>query len=339
MEDDKASVSMHQIEKLKETNYRSWSITVRAILRERRLFAIVEGTEKAPAISSEDANDPNKAAAYAQDLEAFESRKMKACTILLATISPRLITYVEDVDDDPAEIWNILKDRYKPVTQITRTQALRELQDLKLEEGGDMEAHVREFKAVKRRVEEQGLKFEDDYFKTMLLLSVSKTYEITVSILESMPGITTEMAINRLLEEYRKKKAGDKVAMALLTKQKGNKAGKGGKSSEKAKMKCNHCQKLGHVENECWVKHPELRPKKKGPLAKVTGGEEAKVAFHATVHNTGKHGNPSHWILDSGASEHFSPYRQLFDTYERLDEPIVINTAEGKILGVGKGSV
>ena len=150
MEDDKASVPAHQIEKLKESNYRSWSITVRAILRERGLFAIVEGTETAPTIASEEANDPTKAAAHAKDLEAFRLRMMKACTILLATISPRLITYVEDVDDNPAQIWNILKDRYKPVTQISRTQALRELQDLKLEEGGDMEAHVRDFRAVKR---------------------------------------------------------------------------------------------------------------------------------------------------------------------------------------------
>jgi len=65
MEDDKASVPTHQIERLKESNYGSWSTTVQAILRERKLFAIVEGIEEVLTISSEDARDPTKAATYA----------------------------------------------------------------------------------------------------------------------------------------------------------------------------------------------------------------------------------------------------------------------------------
>ena len=74
MEDDKASAPTHQIEKLNESNYRPWSTTIRAILRERRLFNIVDGTEKAPTISQEDNNDPSKAAAHVKDLETFELR-------------------------------------------------------------------------------------------------------------------------------------------------------------------------------------------------------------------------------------------------------------------------
>ena len=31
--------------------------------------------------------------------------------------------------------------------------------------------------------------------------------------------------------------------------------------SKKSKVKCNHCRRLGHTEEECWVKNPKLRPK------------------------------------------------------------------------------
>src|SRR4030095_14695726 len=256
------------------------------------------------------------------------------------------ITYVEDVDD-PAQIWRILKDKYKPTTLVTRAQALKELQSLKMAEGGDMEVHLRDFQMAKRRVEEHGIKLGDDVYKNTLLLSVLDTYKVTVSIIESQPEITTEAAMNRLLEDHRKSTANESV-MALLTKQQGaNKAGKKGKSGKKANknLKCNHCQKIGHVEAECWSKHPELQPKKRQASNKSTENESARVAFYATAPRTdvcknsrGK-GDPSYWILDSGASEHFSPFRQLFDTYERLDNPIVISTAEGEIYGVRKGAI
>jgi hypothetical protein len=45
------------------------------------------------------------------------------------------------------------------------------------------------------------------------------------------------------------------------------------------------------------------------------------------------------WYTDSGASDHFSPHRDLFETFHKLDKPIVIETAEGTAIGVGVGSV
>jgi hypothetical protein len=48
----------------------------------------------------------------------------------------------------------------------------------------------------------------------------------------------------------------------------------------------------------------------------------------------------SHWYLDSGASEHFSPHRQLFKTFKELEKPCEITTAEGTtVWGVGIGTI
>jgi len=58
---------------------------------------------------------------------------------------------------------------------------------------------------------------------------------------------------------------GEKMKMAWLTNH-GNKTGKRGKFSNKAKKQtaktCTVCQREGHIEEECWTKHPELRPTK-----------------------------------------------------------------------------
>lgn len=78
---------------------------------------------------------------------------------------------------------------------------------------------------------------------TIQTLPVFKTYEIIVIILELLQAIMTDIAINRLLEEYYMKKALEKVEMASLIKQKSNEVRKGGKSNRKAKkvkLKCSH---------------------------------------------------------------------------------------------------
>lgn len=40
------------------------------------------------------------------------------------------------------KFWQILRDKYKPVTQVAGAQALKELQSLRMTEGGDIEAHL-----------------------------------------------------------------------------------------------------------------------------------------------------------------------------------------------------
>lgn len=47
----------------------------------------------------------------------------------------------------------------------------------------------------------------------------------------------------------------------------------------------------------------------------------------------------THWYLDSGSSDHFSPYKELFDVLKPLCKPIEINTAEGTAYGIAKGRI
>ena len=204
MEDDKP-MSLNSIEKLNESNYRSWSVVMESILDERPVFTIVDGSESAPKPPAEPegaVTDTTAQTAYATSLEAFNARKRKASTILLTSISSRLITYVDMYKKDPAKMWEILKDKYMPTTNMTRMQVLREYQALKMEEGSDMEAYLRKFQLAKRKVEEHGIKLEPIVHKSTLLSSISDTYHITAALIEIDEKINTNAAINRFLEEY-----------------------------------------------------------------------------------------------------------------------------------------
>jgi hypothetical protein len=50
-------------------------------------------------------------------------------------------------------------------------------------------------------------------------------------------------------------------------------------------------------------------------------------------------GGPEEWYIDSGASNHFSPHRDLFKTFSTLEHPVEIETAEGTSHGIGKGTI
>src|SRR5579859_4866341 len=63
------------------------------------------------------------------------------------------------------------------------------------------------------------------------------------------------------------------------------------------------------------------------------------MATLATAEVPKRQSGPQIWYTDSGVSDHFSPHRDLFETFHKLDKHIVIETAEGTAIGVGVGSV
>jgi hypothetical protein len=148
MNDDKTRSSTHYIDKLNGTNYHPWSVQIRHILKERELFGIVDGSDTTPAFSG--TGPPTEA--HVAKVSDFDKKVMKACSILVSTITPSLITYIEELDD-PAEIWKVLKERYSPRTQSTLLQTVSEFASIRMLEGESMEKHLQKMQALKRRLE------------------------------------------------------------------------------------------------------------------------------------------------------------------------------------------
>src|SRR5437773_3160298 len=234
-----------QIERLNEKNYCSWSTQVRAVLRHQKVLDVTVESKARPKEPEATASDEDKGT-YKTNLEAWETKAAKANAILLPTISGRLMTYVED-EDDPARIWTILRDRFRPTTDVTLAQALKHTVTLRMADDGDMEAHIRDFTASKRRVEEHGVALTDIVYRTFFLISMPMTYQMTVTAIESQSSVTLEVAQNRLLEEWRKRKGqpkGGLLMTALQAKSKGHhKAGSssGKPANSKSNVLCTHC--------------------------------------------------------------------------------------------------
>src|SRR5271169_5836210 len=258
----------YSIEKLNESNYRSWSQVVESHLDDQDLWEVVKGIDKkaerpvTPTTSTSTSQTTELTAAetaeYENKLETWTKKAKKARKMIISTISPSVMTYVEGTKD-PAEMWTILEGRYKPKTRVTLRQLQRQFNTMKMmDDDGDMEKHLQGVERLKRQIEEQGEQISDSSYVSVLLNCAPSRYDVQISILEAQDDITSTIIINRLLEEYRKFLAGkpDETKMALLTNQRKGANQKGGKSksgritlsSPRFDGRCNHCNKKGHKE-------------------------------------------------------------------------------------------
>jgi hypothetical protein len=339
----------YSIEKLNESNYRSWSQVVECHLDDQDLWEVVKGQEAKP-VSPVDPPTSETAEAsqqhttamteYEMAMTAWTKKAKKARKLIISTISPSVMTYVEGTRD-PAEMWTILEGRYKPKTRVTLRQLQRQFNTMKMfDDDGDMEKHLQKIERLKRQIEEQGEQISDSSYISVLLNCAPPRYDVQISILEAQDDVTSTIIINRLLEEYRKFLAAkpEKTLMAMLTNQ-GKGVHKGQKSKKKFDGKCNQCNKQGHKEDQCWIKHPELKPEKGRKDERMERSKYSLMATTTSVTTPKRQSGPNIWFTDSGASDHFSPYRDLFSTFRKLDEPTFIDTADGTAMGTGIGTI
>ena len=374
---NKSGSGSYNIVKLNETNYRAWAKRIEWIFDERGLWEVVTGAETKPV---EDVNgkaaDPtvdltasgvaSTSAAvtttptsdYASKLEAYTKKCKRARSILGVTITDSVMTYIEG-ENDPAEMWKILESRYNPRTQVTLLQRIREFTTIKMEDDADLERHIQRVVRLRRICEEQGEKISDAIFKGILLNSLPEEYILIVNVIEGQGDLTPDEVINKIMEEYRKRAGNEadegqkaKVAMKMRKITKSTAAGQSesqnstakSSPSSKKRFNCNTCGKPGHSASKCWIKHPELKPKD------VPEGCKGQKSFAMTTEVVGDAHEPqafktaslppTHWYLDSGASDHFTPNLHLFgETYKPLARPVPIRTAEGIIYATGKGTV
>jgi hypothetical protein len=137
----------------------------------------------------------------------------------------------------------------------------------------------------------------------------------------------------------------------------GNINGNKGKHNKPiVKIKCNHCNKKGHTEDKCYIKHgyPIGHPKhthtNTANIANVATVSVNNAVLHAFMvkNNVSKHSsnvmkmnNVSDWLIDSGASMHLCNNRSYFDnaSYKSIQHQNVILGNNECIQAIGMGDV
>jgi len=111
-----------------------------------------------------------------------------------------------------------------------------------------------------------------------------------------------------------------------------------------------YCDKLGHWVKNCRKKKSDAKKKAKeagssGPklnapststLNVVANDEESNVSFFCYL------GATENWLLDSGATDHMTPFRSDFSdyaSYSNSSKSVILGDGSTKLVVLGKGSV
>jgi hypothetical protein len=204
------------------------------------------------------------------------------------------------------------------------------------------------------------MNLDEELQALMLLSSLPNSWEtLVVSLSNSTPDgkMTMEQVTNSMFnEETRRQAAEADSAQALVTENRGRSKNKGFKSCDKSKgrsksrgrsierRKCYHCGKESHMKRNCYAwkreknkaDYTQIKDDEKNTTA-TCSGQDVVVLFYGADDCLHIAGNDEEWVVDTAASYHATPNKEIFTSYKAGDFGMVRmgNTSNSKIVGVG----
>ena len=330
------------LEKLSDSNWSIWRKRMKAFLRAKELWDIVEGNETPPASGSDRATTD------------WIKKRNKAVNFLYSSVQSEVFYIIEDVsEDDPAAIWRALEGHFEQRTTSRKLHTLKQLMELKMDENGSVQNHLRKHKEIIAELRKLELHLPEELVVCILLLSLPASYNTLVTALEAQAEVPTlEFVSTALLNEERKRESScdTGICSSLLSRQE---VRRGRFTKQKAKKpasdsKCFVCDKMGHFARNCPLKKNESKNKRAHMARYSNEGSTADVATKSeylyeeafAVFKGGNKQEAGVWVIDSGASSHMVWDECILRDYREFDVPENVYLGDSRVLrALGTGSV
>ena len=327
-----------------QSNYHEWSLEVKATAQLKGFWKAILGTNTT---TSTDESEKDK----------VEQREMKAMGLMMKTILGVLKVELHKLqitdssvtsgfrDPTVKDLWEHLKLKFEKKDGVSAILDLGQLTQSKLIDNGTLKTQLNAMQDVCSQCALNDIKFEDWQYVTLILLPLPKTYKhITDSFLTT--GVAKDLkpadVCAKILETKICRKADTtSTTNALLAKPAGKKKVK----KPPPDQPCFKCRKTGH-----WARHCKAKPKNSSTTSSfnsnMTGTSSLNVVENSDAESDSPvfcyFGAPKSWLVDSGVTNHMTPFGSDFKTYTAFaNSHNVVLLADGstKLPILSKGTI
>lgn len=246
---------------LTSDNYDEWAPRMEAYLSKLNIWYTIDKTIERPTVLDARA----RANRWSLDTYRFRWEEDGANTIrqIIAYCDRARTEEIHSLQSNqpnltPRNLWDHLKTRYQKRDTAAYVREWSRLIDLRLVDNENlshekMKQHADLFNELYDKIKAMDQSIEK-VFATLFLISMPKSYNSLIDVLMMQEGLTREMAIRQVLDRSERDSKSDTATVTAM------KANARNRFHKRNSAKCSHCQKPGHLESDCWSKHPEKRP-------------------------------------------------------------------------------
>jgi hypothetical protein len=364
--------SVASFAKLSETNYRSWSPNMQALLKRKRVWGHVNGALTSP-------TDPDKLVDHVKDRDA-------ASGIVWLMLGEDQQSQVLDFMDDPKKMWDELESIHvqkRPSTRFLAYSSLLSIQKVPDESLPALTSRIEKAMQEVKNLRHKTFSIDDldsDLISMAMIRALPAEYDSFVSSLTLLPQFDFKTLKEAFIIEETNRKAAKHAASvaaaANLVHSPPSASIASTPSPSSGPKHCVFCNMKGHVQSNCY----QYRDLKKQAQITALQKEAARLNSHSktapgppssssskpstseqagNVQNSGNGkmqesaGNASitfndspsslcslstRWCADTGATSHMTPHRSWFDEYTPHSVPVIV--ANGTVVqSAGIGTV
>ncbi|RVW88410.1 Retrovirus-related Pol polyprotein from transposon TNT 1-94 [Vitis vinifera] len=320
------------IEKFDGTDFAYWRMQIEDYLYGRKLHLPLLGTKP-----------------ESMKAEEWALLDRQVLGVIRLTLS-RSVAHNVVKEKTTADLMKALSGMYEKPSANNKVHLMKKLFNLKMAENASVAQHLNEFNTITNQLSSVEIDFDDEIRALIVLASLPNSWEAMRMAVSNSTG-KEKLKYNDirdliLAEEIRRRDAGEtsgsSSALNLETRGRGNNRNSNqgrsnsrnsnrnrSKSRSGQQVQCWNCGKTGHFKRQC------KSPKKKNEDDSANAvTEEVQDALLLAVDSP-----LDDWVLDSGASFHTTPHREIIQNYVAGDFGKVY-LADGSALDVvGLGDV
>lgn len=305
-----------RVEKLNSSNYGTWKFKVRMLLVRDDLWDVVEDSTVGTT-------------------DQWRKRDNKALATICLLVDDAQLVHVKDATSS-REAWTALKNHHEKSSLTSRLFLRKRLMAMRMAKGSTMEDHISSVLMLADQLRGCGDKITDDEIVTVLLCSLTDDYDQLITALETKDtAITLDFVKSRLLHESMKLQEGIKSEETAFKARTNSTNSRFKPNKDRSfeqrqeKRKCFSCGLTGHLKANCRKRQESNRAE-----AKRAESKEHEVCFSATDGNQ----KSSTWFVDSGATNHMSSDKSLFQRLTNINKSVCL-ADDRTVMAEGVGDV